>query len=95
MALEDVGSYTHIASNTGALVVPAPGVPGQSGILLALVINNPGTSWVLTLADGSGGPTIAIVTAVAGMVLVYKARTKNGVFYSGAGTAGDATVTYL
>lgn len=76
-------------------------LPGKLG---AIVVNNAGTSMVLTLYDGppalagiSGpiGQTIAVIAiAAAGTTYHFALQTYSQLFYTLTGTPGDLTVHY-
>ena len=65
-----------------------------------VVVNDPGTSVVLTLYDGNpnawaAGTAIAVIKPAAGDdTKIFKLRCNQGLFYTLSGTPGDITVTY-
>lgn len=70
---------------------------GTSGsILHAVTINNPGTTWVITITDGSGGAAIAtIAVGAAPVTLFYDVVVNTGFHVTASGTAGSATFCYV
>lgn len=65
-----------------------------------VIINDPGTSVVLTLYDGNpnsevSGAAIAVVKPASGNdTKLYKGRCNQGLFFTCSGTMGDITVMY-
>jgi hypothetical protein len=99
MALEDVGNYTEIHTNTTTNIITAlgAGVP-PLGILLGLFVNNPGATWQAILYDGPAANNIIIATWVSGTSpgLPYRVRVKNGLVVVTSGTTpGSLTVSWL
>ena len=82
------GSYTHANAN-GASTINAQ-------ILVGVQINTKGAAAnILTLQDGTSGPTIAVIDTTIGPVwLHYGAQLKNGAVVAtlSAGTAADVTI---
>lgn len=69
---------------------------GHGAVLARVVINQAGSSMTLTLTDGSGGSTIAVITSTSTNPLIYAVEATNGLYYTYTGTtAGDITVSYL
>jgi hypothetical protein len=99
MALEDVGSYTEIHTNTTTTIISAIGlgVP-PFGILLGLFVNNPGASWQAIVYDGPAANNVIVATWVTGTSpsLTYKVRLKSGLVVVTSGTTpGSLTVSWL
>lgn len=84
-------NYTRINANG------ATNVQLQPCTLYAVTINTKGTTAnTLTLTDGAGGPTIAVIDTVAplGPSLFYKVQCKNGlVAVMATGTPADVTIS--
>jgi hypothetical protein len=82
-------TYTHLAANATTLVNP------QATTLYAVTINTKGASSnTLTLQDGTGGPTIAVIDTTSNVgTLFFKAQCKNGLSaVMATGTAADVTI---
>src|SRR5258708_23939820 len=99
MALEDVGSYTEIHTNATTTIIAAlgAGVP-PLGILLAILVNNPGATWQAIVYDGTAAQNIIVATWVSGTspALPYRVRLKNGLTLVTSGTTpGSLTVSWL
>jgi hypothetical protein len=63
----------------------------------AIIINDPGTSWVLDVYDGTdtnGTKIASIKPTSAGGNFVYDCRLKTGLYINSSGTAGSATVIF-
>jgi hypothetical protein len=86
---------------------PYSGVPKHvTGTLLvnqgptylgAIIINAPGTNWVLTVYDGidATGTVIGTISpSASGGNFVYDCALANGLYIASSGTAGSATVVY-
>ena len=68
---------------------------GQGARLFAVTVNTQMTGGTITLSDGSGGSTIAIISGSAPGTYFYLAVVSNNIFVTvGALAAGDATITY-
>lgn len=85
-------AYKNITAN--ATTVVKTGV----SILHAVVVNNPGTTWVITMYDntaGSGSLIGTLTSPVSGGQYEYHASLSNGLTIVTSGTtAGDITVVY-
>lgn len=77
-----------ITANTGVQVKAGPGV------LLGLSVTNAGTSWVVSLYDGTStsGKLLYQLTVTEGPVVMPPTRFTTGLFVSGTGTAGSLMV---
>ena len=94
-------NYTHIAANgTFTIFALVSGNPsGPLGLFAGISINNPGTTWVLTVYDGSAAQNVVIAIFSPTVTLPpwpNPVGLSNGltVVASGA-TPGDATVAWL
>lgn len=68
---------------------------GQGTRLFSIVINDPGSAWVLTVTDGPGGAGIATIRPSGHATLVYRATTISGIQVVASGTtAGNATILF-
>ena len=94
----DAFNYTHIAANTTKVIIAAlgAGVP-PLGILGGVIVNNPGTSWVITLYDNgaASGTVIAVLNAATGYLFGPPIRLTTGLTFAASGTAGDVTIAWL
>ncbi len=89
----DMYTYTHINANGTTTAKTGAGALG------AITINNPGSSWTLTVYDNTtgSGTQIAVITPVAGLIigLPYNVRFNTGLTIVAAGTtAGDVTIAW-
>lgn len=81
--------YTNITSNATTVVKTG------RGHLSKIVVNNPGTTWVLTVYDNTAGSgtKIATIAVTAGQPLHYDLVFDNGLtIVSSGATPGDVTV---
>jgi hypothetical protein len=94
----DAFNYTHITANTTKVIIAAlgAGVP-PVGILGGITVNNPGTSWVITIYDNgaASGNVIAAFTAANGYVFGPPIRLSAGLTFSASGTPGDLLIAWL
>lgn len=96
-------NYTHLNANTATAIITGPigpnATPACAGLLFGLEINTPGTSWVITLYDGTVAQNIVIAVIASAAAQDFRPMTpiqlKNGLTFSAAGTAGDCTVIWL
>jgi hypothetical protein len=80
--------YAHITTNTTTNIRPA-----GPGFLRTIVINNPGTTWTVTVNDGAN--VVAVITPTAATTLIFDAYLLSGLSIVTAGTTpGDITVTW-
>lgn len=85
--------YAWVDISTKATIVAKTG----QGELHSIVINSPGTAWVLTVYDNvaGSGQLIATIAVTAGEPLLYDVEFGTGLtIVSSGSTAGDATVTF-
>lgn len=87
----NVGTYYHI--NT----LESVEVKGSPGTLHKVVVNNPGSAFVITLYDNTAasGSEIAVISPTAVGTIEYEANFATGLYVVTSGTtAGDITLVY-
>lgn len=91
-------SFTHISANTTTTIINGVGPStGTAGILHMVTVNNPGTSWVVTLYDNTtnSGTVVGVISPTASTPpLMYDAQLKVGLTVAATGTAGDLTILW-
>jgi hypothetical protein len=87
----EVGTYTpyHFNATQSSTLIATDHTHGT--FLGTVVINQAGTSDVITLSNGSSN-TIAVIHPVAGATYTYRCKCDQGLFVTIAGTAGDYTI---
>lgn len=83
-------SYTNITTNATTTVHTG------RGVLVRIIVNNPGTAWVATIFDSvtGAGPKIGTLSVNANTSFVYEAVFTAGLTIVTSGTTpGDLTVT--
>lgn len=92
-ASDDFYTYTNINTNT------TTAIKSGAGSLAYLTVNNPGSTWTITVYDNTTGTgtKIATITAINGLINTntYKVKFNTGLTVVTAGTtAGDITVSW-
>src|ERR1700747_2358006 len=100
-------SYTHIGANGTFTIITAlaqanqtPANPaGCQGLYAGVALNSPGSSWTLTVYDGTAAQNIviAIITSSSATpVSNFPLQLKNGLTVVASGTTpGSATVAWI
>jgi hypothetical protein len=92
-------NWTHIASSATFTILSAlTGSTGPLGLFGGILINAAGTSWVVTVYDGSVAQNVVVATftaALGQLPLNFPLQLNNGLTVVTSGTAGDLTVAWL
>ena len=83
--------YTHITSNSTTTIITG------SGTLQAIIVNNPGATWVATIYDNTAGSgtVIGIMALTANQPFVGPVQINTGLTIVTSGTTpGDLTVLW-
>lgn len=92
LATNTSGTYSIASHRSGRLGMVAINAPGNT-ITITLSDGNPAD---LTLNNGTGGKSIAVITPTAAGYVNYQCRVKYGLWYTVTGTtAGDYTIMYM